>query len=275
MKRILRLIALLLPLTGCSQLIFLPDHQQYTTPDLFHLQSEDVYFQSNGERLHGWWLHAAEPPKGTIVFLHGNAQNISSHIGSVYWLPSHGYDVFLFDYRGYGLSEGAPDLPGVHLDFAAALNYVFSRHDVDKRNVFIFGQSLGAAVALVGTATSPYKDKLRAIIVEGTFSSYRTVAREKLGDSWLTWLFQWPLSFTINDDYRPIDAIPNISPTPILLIHSDSDEVIPVHHSRDLFAAAREPKSLWIINHVSHIHAFTKPEYQNQLLDYLHSHESK
>ena len=271
MKRSLHVVLLFVTLTGCSQFIFLPDKQQYLTPNLLHLQSDDIYFNSNGIRLHGWWLHATQPSKGTILFLHGNAENISTHIGSVYWLPSHGYDVFLFDYRGYGLSEGKPDLDGIHQDFAAAMEYIFTRPAINKDSIFVFGQSLGGAVALVGSAISLYKNRVRAGIVEGAFSSYRTVAREKLNNSWLTWLFQWPLSFTINDNYRPIDAIPQLSPTPVLIIHSENDEVIPFHHARDLYNAANEPKSLWIISNVYHIQTFTKPQYQQQLLQYLES----
>lgn len=272
MTRVLYPLLLLLILTGCTELIFLPDKKTYVTPSMLHLQSEDVYFHSDGLLLHGWWLHATQPTKGVVLFVHGNAENISTHIASVYWLPPHGYDVFLFDYRGYGLSQGTPDLTGVHHDFAAAMHYLFNRPDINKNNVFVFGQSLGAAISIVGTATSPYKSRLRAVIVEGAFTSYRSVAREKLASSWLTWLLQWPLSFTIDDEFRPIDHIAQISPTPVLLIHSESDEVIPFHHARDLYAAAREPKTLWVVKNVAHIHTFTKPEYQQKLLEYLQQH---
>lgn len=272
MKRILSLIFLLLMLSGCSSLIFMPEKKTYVTPAMLGLKSEDVYFHSGKYVLHGWWLHANGTPKGTVLFLHGNAENISTHIASVYWLPAHGYDVFLFDYRGYGLSGGKPDLPGIHQDYAAALDYLFHRADANKTNVFVFGQSLGAAVVLVGTDSSPYKSRLRAVIAEGAFSSYRRVAREMFGRFWLTWLFQWPLSLTINDDYRPIDHIAGISPTPVLLIHSEQDEIIPFHHALDLFAAAHEPKTLWIVKNMAHIQTFTKPKYQQKLLVYLQQH---
>jgi len=275
MRRFVCLIIILLQLSGCSGLIFLPEKKTYVTPAMLHIKSEDVYFHSGKNVLHGWWLHAKSPVKGTVLFLHGNAENISTHIASVYWLPAQGYDVFLFDYRGYGQSTGKPDLPGIHQDYAAALNYLFHRADANKTNVFVFGQSLGAAVVLVGTDTSPYKSSLRAVIVEGAFTSYRQVAREKFDDFWLTWLFQWPLSLTINDDYRPIDHIAKISPTPLLLIHSKQDEVIPFHNALELFAAAREPKTLWVVKNVSHIHAFTKPEYRQKLLEYLQQHLAK
>lgn len=272
MKRLACLLLMLLVLSGCSSMIFLPEKKTYVTPAMLHINSEDVYFHSGKYVLHGWWLHAKQPVKGTVLFLHGNAENISTHIASVYWLPAEGYDVFLFDYRGYGLSGGKPDLPGIQQDYAAALDYLFRRPDADKTNVFVLGQSLGAAVVLVGTDSSPYKSRLRGIIVEGAFTSYRRVAREMFGRFWLTWLFQWPLSLTINDDYRPVDHIAGISPTPILLIHSEQDEVIPFHNALDLYAAAHEPKTLWVVKNVSHIQAFMKPEYRHKLLGYLQQH---
>ena len=275
MKRFACLILVLLVLPGCSGLIFMPEKKTYVTPAMLHIKSEDVYFHSGKYVLHGWWLHAKKPVKGTVLFLHGNAENISTHIASVYWLPAQGYDVFLFDYRGYGQSGGKPDLPGIHQDYAAALDYLFHRPAANKTNVFVFGQSLGAAVVLVGTDTSPYKSRLRAVIVEGAFTSYREVAREMFGRFWLTWLLQWPLSFTINDDYRPIDHIARISPTPILLIHSEQDEVIPFHHALDLYAAAREPKTLWVVKNIAHIHTFTKAKYRRKLLEYLQQHLAK
>lgn len=272
MKRIALLLVFILALSGCSSLIFMPQRMTYVTPAMLRLNSDDIFFRSGHDILHGWWLHAKGPPKGTILFVHGNAQNISAHIASVYWLPRYGYDVFLFDYRGYGQSTGTPSLPGVQQDYAAALNYVFHRPGANTRNVFVFGQSLGAAVVLVGTNTSPYKSRLRAVIVEGAFTSYRSVAREMLGNFWLTWLFQWPLSLTINDDYRPIDHIAGISPTPVLLIHSEQDEVIPFHNALQLYAAAHKPKALWIIRHMGHIQTFRDPRYRKKLVQYLQRH---
>ena len=86
------------------------------TPDKGGLTYRDISVTTRDNlRIHGWLLEA-EKPKGIVFFLHGNAENISTHIGSVYWLPEHGYDVLLMDYRGYGLSEGKPDFPDVYLD---------------------------------------------------------------------------------------------------------------------------------------------------------------
>lgn len=259
----------LLALNACTGVIFHPIQPHLLTPQQLNLHSEDVYFSSGTLRLHGWWLHATGEPRGTIVFVHGNAENISTHIGSVFWLPAHGYDVFLFDYRGYGKSQGTPMLAGVHDDFHAALDYVYTRPGIDTNRIVVFGQSLGAAISVVGLAESPYKERVNGLVVEGTFSSYRGIAREKLAGSWLTWLFQWPLSWTINNDYKPLDAIARIAPTPLLIVHSTNDEIIPFHHAQRLYDAAREPKQLMRVEGVRHIHAFTQAQYQQKLLGWL------
>ena len=89
--------------TGCSSVFFYPDNATYITPDRLNLEYEDIYLKTaDGETLHGWWLPALtdEPAKGTIYFLHGNAQNVSAHILNAAWLPEQGYNVFTIDYRG-------------------------------------------------------------------------------------------------------------------------------------------------------------------------------
>jgi fermentation-respiration switch protein FrsA (DUF1100 family) len=113
------LVSLLL--AGCTGLIFQPLSQHLLTPDRLGLAYRDIRFTAaDGVSLHGWFLPATAPRQGSVLFLHGNAQNISTHIASVAWLPGAGFDVFLFDYRGYGRSAGEPSLDGVHLDFSAA-----------------------------------------------------------------------------------------------------------------------------------------------------------
>jgi pimeloyl-ACP methyl ester carboxylesterase len=175
-------------LAGCTGLIFqpLPDH--LLTPDRIGLPWRDVAFTTaDGVRLHGWFLPASAPRQGSVLLLHGNAENISTHIASVAWLPGAGFDVLLFDYRGYGRSVGSPTLDGLHDDFAAALATLFALPEVDPRRVVVLGQSLGGALAITGLASSPRRRAVRALVVEGAFTSYRALAQEKLADFWPTW----------------------------------------------------------------------------------------
>jgi len=265
------LLAFLLLLSGCTHLAFQPMKQQVFDPASVHIVYQDVWIEtSDGMRLHGWWLPHQQEEQGSILFLHGNAENISTHIGSVWWLPKYGYNVLLIDYRGYGRSEGEPTLAGLQLDMAASLDWLFHRQDIDTQRIVIFGQSLGAATAITGLVDSPYRSRVRGLIVEGAFTSYRELARELLGNSWITWPLQWPLSMLIDDHYRPIDSIKKLADVPILIIHSHKDEVIPFHHGVELYQAARGNKTFWPIDDARHIATFIDPKQRLRLVDYLH-----
>jgi fermentation-respiration switch protein FrsA (DUF1100 family) len=263
-------LLLLLLLTACTGLIFQPLQEHLLTPDRLGLTYRDVAIvAADGVRLHGWFLPASAPRQGSILFLHGNAQNISTHIASVAWLPATGFEVLLLDYRGYGRSAGAPSLDGLHLDFAAALETLLAMPEVDPERVVVFGQSLGGAIAITGLAGSPAKDDVRALVVEGVFTGYRALAQEKLADFWPTWLLQWPLSMTIDDRYRPVERIGELAPLPILIVQGTADQVVPAHHARALFAAAREPKELWFLPDTGHLQAFASPDNRRRLRAWL------
>lgn len=265
------LLAVLLLLAGCTQMAFQPMKKQVFDPASADIAYQDVWIKtSDGIKLHGWWLPHQKKEQGTILFLHGNAENISTHIGSVWWLPNYGYNVLLIDYRGYGRSEGEPTLPGLQLDMAASLDWVFHRKDIDTHKIVIFGQSLGTAIAITGLVDSPYRSRVRGLIVEGAFTSFRELTRELLDKSWLTWLLQWPLSMLIDDHYRPIDSIKQLDDVPILIIHSHKDEVIPFHHGVELYQAARGKKTFWPIANARHIATFTDEKQRRRLVDYLH-----
>lgn len=264
------LLACTLLLGGCTGLIFQPMRQHVLVPSQVGVEARDEWFTAaDGTRLHAWFLPAQGKARGTVVFLHGNAENISTHLASVYWMPSYGYQVLLFDYRGYGYSEGSPSLPGIHQDFAAALDHVHTLPDVDPARIVVFGQSMGGATAITGLAHAPTRASVRALVVEGAPTSYRRLARELLARSWLTWPFQWPLSLTIADDYRPNDVVDSISPVPLLVVHSRDDQVIPYHHGEDLYAAAHEPKDLWLVDGARHIAVFTTKEQRERLIAWL------
>lgn len=268
--RLPSILLLTVLLSACTGVFFQPQQTQYMTPDKIGLVYEDVFFRSaDGLKLHGWWLPAKGQAKGTVLFFHGNAENISTHIGSVYWLPAQNYNVFLPDYRGYGNSEGVPTLAGVQDDLNSAMKYLLQRKDIDTERIVILAQSLGGAMAIYNVAHSPYRAKIKALISESAFSDYRDIVREKLASFWLSWPLQWPLSFTIDNDYSPINSVALISPIPLLIIHGDKDNVVPLVHGQKLFNAAGEPKEMWVVNGGGHIQAFMHKKYQDQLLEYL------
>jgi fermentation-respiration switch protein FrsA (DUF1100 family) len=255
---------------GCTNLFFQPMHGLLLTPDRVGLIYEDVYVASaDGVQLHAWFLPAQGEARGTVFFLHGNAENISTHLGYVYWLPARGFNVFLLDYRGYGLSQGAPFLAGVLDDVDAGFKALLARPDVDRERIVVLGQSLGGSLAAYYVAHTPLRSYVRALAIESTFPSYRYIAREKFGSFWITWPLQYPLSWTIDDDYSPINVIKQISPIPLLVIHGDADDIVPVHHGRRLYEEAREPKEWWLVPGGGHTQAFRRAEFRDRFVAYL------
>ncbi|MFS2164022.1 alpha/beta hydrolase [Variovorax sp. Varisp62] len=253
----LALCALPLMLAGCVQsLFYYPDSVRYETPDVLGLRYESVQFASaDGTRLSGWFLPAEnrqnpKEAKGTVVHFHGNAQNMSTHWRFVAWLPKQDYNVFVFDYRGYGQSEGKPEPKGVFEDSHAALNYVRSRGDLDPERLFLFGQSLGGtnAIAVMGSGN---RAGVKAVAVESTFYSYSSIANEKL----------WGAGLLVSDEYAASKYVAAVSPVPLLLIHGTADQVIPLAHSKRLLADAREPRRLIEVPGASHLEPMTALRY--------------
>lgn len=268
--RILSVLALAVMVTGCTGLFFQPMRPLVRTPADIGLAYEDATMvTSDRVSLHGWFLPAAGVAKGTVLFLHGNAQNISTHIGSVMWLPAAGYNVLLFDYRGYGRSEGVPTVDGAQRDIDAATAYLLARPDVDRARVVLFGQSLGGALAGYYAARGPLRRAFSAVILDSAFTGYRDIAREKLGLLWWTRWLSWPAGLTVNDDFSLGRVIGDIAPTPLLLIAGGADNIVPPAHSERLFAAAHAPKTLWIFPTARHIEALGFKEARTRLIDYL------
>ncbi|WP_278800433.1 alpha/beta hydrolase [Marinobacter nauticus] len=260
--------------TGCSSVFFYPDNATYITPDRLNLDFEDVYLDTaDGENLHGWWLPALtdEPAKGTIYYLHGNAQNVSAHILNAAWLPEQGYNVFTIDYRGYGQSTGAPDIEGALHDVETGLRWLAQRHADSDHPLYILGQSLGGALGIALASEWVQRDEqpeLNGIILDGTFSGFRYIAREKLDQFWLTWPFQYPLSWTIPDDYEGTDRIADLSPVPVMVIHSVRDGIIPFEHGVRLYEAAEQPKE-FLQTDTPHAATFVIPAYREAVLEFM------
>ncbi|WP_336365860.1 alpha/beta hydrolase [Marinobacter sp. C2H3] len=274
---------------GCSSLFFYPDQVTYVTPDRLNLDYQDVYLDTpDGERLHGWWLPAegvtndASPSDnkavggdgealGTVYYLHGNAQNISSHILNVAWLPEAGYNVFTLDYRGYGKSTGAPDIIGALTDAEVGLRWLAQRPDAGNTPLFLLGQSLGGGLAIPLASEWQQRGErppLTAAIFDSTFAGFRDIARQKLDSFWLTWPFQVPLSWTIPDDYEGVDRIAGISPVPVMIIHSVRDGIVPFMNGVRLYEAANEPKR-FLRTDTPHAATFVIPAYREAVLGFM------
>lgn len=195
------------------------------------LDAEDIWLKtSDGVSLHAWWVERKGSPVATL-FLHGNAGNLTHRGAALREIRDAGSSVLLLDYRGYGKSEGSPSESGLYRDAEAGYQWLVARGYAGSR-IVIHGESLGTAVA-VDLAS---RHACRALVLEAPFPSARAVAAVVLpgiGPS-LMWGF---------DSKGKIGKVR----APVLVIHGDADEVIDIQLGRDLFAAANEPKSMWVL----------------------------
>jgi fermentation-respiration switch protein FrsA (DUF1100 family) len=254
------LFVLALLCSGCAtKLFYFPDVRVRQTPQAYGCRFENITFRSQDRTiLQGWFLPAKTEAKGTVIHFHGNAQNITAHVGYVAWLVDEGFNVLTFDYRGYGFSQGEPNPKGVYEDCLAAIEYAKNRSDVDAEKLILFGQSLGAAnaIAVAGKAKIP---GIRAVVAESSFYSYRAIARRAMEQSSCLSFFRWPLSLTlVNNSYSASKYVGDVSPVPLLLIHGIKDRVVPYTHSEKLFAKAKEPKDIWVLQKGGHTEALIK-----------------
>lgn len=255
---------------GCTQTFFQPQRVLIDTPESASLRYEALPLRAaDGIELFTWFLPARGTPRATVLFLHGNAENISTHFANVAWMPDEGFNVLALDYRGYGRSAGSPSLPGVQLDIDAALRALLERRDVDPRRIVLFGQSLGGALAIHYAAHGAHRGALRAVIADSAFADYRLIVREKLAGFFLTWPFQWLPAFTVDNDYSPLASIHAVSPLPLLLIHGERDTIVPPHHSQQLYEAAAQPKELWLVAAAGHIQSVRDPALRRRLSDFV------
>ena len=220
------------------------------------LSFEDARFQAaDGVRLHGWYLPHPNP-RATVLFSHGNAGNLSHRADAMRVLNQLvGVSVLIYDYRGYGRSEGKPDEKGVLADARAARAWLAEREDIAETDIVQMGRSLGGAVAVDLAAA----DGARALVLESTFTSMPDVA---------AWHYRWLpvrlLMHTRFDSLAKIDAYHG----PLLLSHGDADTIVPYESGRKLFEAANEPKHFLTIPDGDH-NDFQPREYYQKLIEFL------
>ena len=213
--RCLLIVTVLCVTASCTSMLFQPLKQHFFTPAVVDVKYEDVYIESDrGLNLHGWKLFTLQQKKGSVLFLHGNGENISTHFANLYWLTEHGYDGYIFDYRGYGKSEGLPEIDGVVRDVYSMLDYVVANTD-SQQQIIVIGHSMGGALAIYAIADYDKKQRLSTLVTVEAFSDYHDIAQDMLATSWLTWLFQWPLSLTIDNTYSPVEVIEKLPPLPL------------------------------------------------------------
>jgi uncharacterized protein len=241
-----------LKFVGLDSKFYYPNDEDYGRPEEFGLVHEDVWFQTqDGVKLHGWFLPARGPAKGLVVHFHGNAANITAHMSLIEWLAQSGYHVLMFDYRGFGKSEGRVTRAGTIRDGQAALDYALSRPEAKDLPLFVYGQSLGGAVAIVVAAERP---EVRAVVAESTFSTYRGIAaRHATRLVHFPWLGRVLATCAISSGYDPLDVVARLAPRPLFVIAAEDDEICFPELAQELYDAAGEPKSYWLVPNAEHL----------------------
>lgn len=248
LRRVLRVLASVVFILGVlwlmlpfllNSLLYFPSRQLFAEPAAYGLQARDVVFETeDSEALHAWWFRAAGDSLGHVLLFHGNAGNIADRLLHARLLTDVGFDVFSFDYRGYGRSTGRPNEEGTYDDARAALLALSRQEGVEPRRVLYLGESLGGAVAVALAREAPP----RGLVLLSTFTSVRDMAR-------------------VHYPFIPTPAVPDAYPSlrrirelgcPLLVLHGDRDEIVPLEQGEALHAAAPEPKRLHVFPGAGH-----------------------
>lgn len=214
-----------------SHFVFYPSKEMRYDPQDIGLTFEDLFLETeDGLNLHGWYV-PAEDSRATILFFHGNAGNISHRLESIRIFHKLGLNVLIFDYRGYGKSEGKPSEAGTYIDALTFWKYVTEIKNQPPEKIILFGRSLGGAVA----AWLGARVDAGGVVLESTFTSAVDLARE---------IYPFlPVNALMHIQYPVSDYLVKIQ-APLLILHSIEDEIIPWHHGKKLYEAAGHPKMM-------------------------------
>ncbi len=222
--------------TGCQSLFFHPNKTLYYNPMQVQYAVEDYSIETiDNTTLHAWNVKSKTADrKGAILFFHGNARNISTESLQIFWLADHGYDLFIPDYRGYGISQGKPSIELFMKDSLDIMDAFMELYDGDE-NIIVWGQSLGGQAAAAVAANSKFADNISKLVLDSTFVSWSSVGKEVASSSFLTYIFQYPVKWSFPDNNSAIEFLPKSKATENIIIHSRGDKFINYNNAVILF----------------------------------------
>lgn len=222
-----------------NSLLYFPSRVIAETPDRAGMDHRELAVDTDdGMRLHGWWIRARAEALGHVLVCHGNAGNVGDRVLHAALLTAAGFDVLLFDYRGFGRSEGRPGEQGTYRDAHAALACLREQPGVDPEHVFYVGESLGAAIAL----DLALEHRPAGLVMLSAFAGIREMARL---------LYPFVPAPLVPDAYPTLRRIAALR-APLLILHGDRDEIVPLAQAQTLFDAASEPKRIHVFKGVGH-----------------------
>jgi len=237
---------------------FYPDGYVYFDPSTRGYRRDDLWLE---DRIHCWFVHPKphNEQKQLVVHLHGNAENMTSHITGVMFLLEAGFPVLASDYSGYGQSRGRPTLKGIQEDARLVFSHVLAHPETFGGSVFGFGQSMGAYTL---ARVLPDFPGLKGAILEAGLHSFHALFTQAYPD----FACEVP-----SEGFSALDTLP-LSRVPKLFIHGTADVVVPFTHSIDMHEAASDPKDILILDGVGHIDAFISRHsfaYREKIMDFL------
>ncbi len=252
-----------------SHMIFVPLEHLGHTPADFDATFEDLSVPTpDGETLHGWYVHTSqvEKPRGTILYCHGNAGNIGHRASMLPELLSHGYDVVMFDYRGFGHSSGSPSEQGIYRDLHAMWGHLTHERAIDPHSIVLWGRSLGGAMAVylaTEVAATEGAEAPRALILEATFTSIPDTAANRY------WMY--PVRLIARTQLASIDRVGAIK-IPLLHAHSHEDGLVPYAQGRALYAASGSRDKTFVDLHGPHnIAKLSETRYHERVAEFFGS----
>ncbi len=234
------IVLVVFPLVENRFIYFPPRYPEgFSRPETFGLHLEEVWLTAgDGVRLNAWFL--ANPTNARVLlWFHGNAENIGMGLEQMKTLSRLGTNILEVDYRGYGKSEGKPDEAGVYRDADAAYRYLAETRHFEPRNIFIYGHSLGGAVA----TDLASRRECGGLIVESSLSSAKDVIRRTFHIPWVELVFK--------TQFDSVNKIKKVR-APILIIHGKRDQVLPFFMGERLYRAAPEPKTFLVLETAGH-----------------------
>ncbi|MDV2991972.1 MAG: hypothetical protein N4J56_001626 [Chroococcidiopsis sp. SAG 2025] len=242
------LIACLLLYFQQTRFIFFPSATIDITPAAFNLQYQEVWLpvktaSNQIEKIHGWWIPASLPSNRVLLYLHGNGINIGANVAHANRFHRMGFSVLLPDYRGYGLSRGNfPTEAQVYQDAQVAWDYLVKEKKISANRIFIYGHSLGGAVAIDLALKHP---DAAGLIVESSFTSIADVVNYQQ-------IYRFfPIDLLLHQRFDSIDKVGSLA-MPVLLIHGTADWQVPARMSQQLYEAAPQPKQIFLVPEAGH-----------------------
>ena len=265
--KIVLFISILLLFLGCSPKdVLLGDTKVYDDTKNYNYNFSQHSFQTDdGIILDGIYIKTTKKSKGLIVVVNGMMENMSLRFTKWLWAVEGGYDVFTFDYRGYGDSKAEANLAGFRDDVASALKYA---HSIDEdRKIILVGQSMGGTYVIDALKIENY-DYISLAVIDSTFTGFASNLSSLMMKTVVLFPFSWtPYTFSPTE-YNAISNVEHVK-TPLLFVSGDSDFITGSSNSKELYEKATAQKSIWIVEDAGHVESFDNKDVRSAFLDLI------